>query len=390
MKEYYHHFLKKKRRHTEMQDEVIKQSKSNEIKNMKAKKKTVNEQKIESIEDLISLLTSKEDILKANKENMKITRITNLIKSASKLSAKYEDAENVGAIVKDLIKGQEDKLFFLIASEKNSNKRHSQSHFITYFCEYINREISKKIHNVSNSDDILSALQQIQKEENREKLVNWIRQDDSLDEYGKHQILERAMLLYILIVLNENQDKKKYLEDIIIEILLSKYVKKTNHKQGIKIFQKLFLSNNIASELENYSYFLLPAKESIELLKVQNEELESDFNYLKTEFEGLNEKYEAEKIENSNHIATINKLKDNISQLSTELKEAQDRLEYEAHINKEQLKSGKEYLLSHLTRSISMEISEVRDTLNYMNTNEAERIEKRLKNIEKILTSMRG
>ena len=37
-----------------------------------------------------------------------------------------------------------------------------------------------------------------------------------------------------------------------------------------------------------------------------------------------------------------------------------------------------------------MEISEVRDTLNYMNTNEAERIEKRLKNIEKILTSMRG
>ena len=340
---------------------------------------------IDSIEQLLNEMDSEHDETKNKSLSQEMGKVVGILKLASEIPTSEDEGMLVILHIKDQFKDDYLKIYLSLCCEWISKRTHKEGALIVRLHKLIRSELYKQITDSDIGADNLIHLNSV-KRGSKSIITAWIKKNN----INGDNVLNNCLFLYTWVISQGITEDIQAAELIIMDVLQSELTAEKIDKKGTRIFEKILTSNKAYVELGQYAYFSIKTHKENEKLKEQLNELSVIHAQIVESSNSLEAEYNLSVNENNAMLLELSNMGEELSDLRNEIDSARNRIEYERLDHQVQIASIKESLLSQLTQSISMEISQTRDTLAYLNPNDVARVEKRLRNIEDILAGMRG
>ena len=340
---------------------------------------------IDTSEQLLNEMDSAYNDIRNKSLNQKMVKTVSLLKFASEIPVSEDDSILIIKHISDQFKDEYLKIYLSICCEWISKRKHKEGTLIVRLHKLIRLELYKQITDSDKAGDILSHLNSV-KRGDKSIISSWISKNNI---YGNN-LLNNSLFLYTWVVSQGITDDIQATEMILMNVLQMELKAKKIDKMGMYVFEKILTSSKAYVEIAKYAYFSTKTFEENRKLNEQLDELTRIHVHTVENSRSLENDYNLSINENNMQSSKISRMEKELADLRNEIGSTTNRIEYERLDHQTQMTSMKESLLSQLSQSISMEISQARDTLAYLNPNDVARVEKRLSNIENILARMRG
>jgi hypothetical protein len=237
--------------------------------------------------------------------------------------------------------------------------------------------------------NLVSALDSLRE---KEQYIRDLLSQEKISNQGAvtiNHITKYAIPCYIYTALKRDRGQTLVMENLLLSIIES-YPGFSVEKHTGKLFPEILPSKNIVKKVEKFAFLhykdhekvhmleneLSMANERLNRLAVIHNEHVSEITDLKSKLDGM------EKI-------TTQKCSE-ISELQTKLKKAEDRLEYEVHKYKEEIRNFKIAYADRLKGHINVDLDGIKTTLGYVEEPEKKMIQRRISNIEDTLNNREG
>ncbi|MCL2019710.1 MAG: hypothetical protein FWG70_08130 [Oscillospiraceae bacterium] len=242
------------------------------------------------------------------------------------------------------------------------------------------KEDVRGVLGVANADITPALDLLVNNEDNKAKVIEWLSSSKTRDE-----LIERAKLCYIYISLKIEKRQIVEFEKLLL-FVMEKDSKLMFDRNAGKLFTEILLSSKPFTQIEKMAYFHQEEVKEVEKLTTKVAELE---DRCKCYFADSKTKYTeivSLKTSLNDQTALIEQLVDEVDSLKSKLKASEDLMEYETLKFARDLKNSKIVYADKLKRRLMLEIDGMKVTIGYVAEAEKKRLQRRIENIEKILT----